>query len=262
MTFAKFALQIGTACLAAVLFSACGSSEDTPSVGTILQLNHDAMRGDADSAPIQTAEKILRISEANFTVTGRYRAAADGAMRIDVFADGQRVFSEGIDDAGVWEWSGGQEAPANVDHDGVAALQHGVEFNLFSLDELRDRGHAIELVDREMVRGTRYFVLKITLKDGFENYRYVNEDTWRVEISRDFRALHPGIDASKKNLETRYDQWTHTDGILHATRFRDYERPSDQPTQTGLILKSKYNIPRAELDLDRSYVPDGEPEYE
>ncbi len=243
--------------LAATFGAPCAESE--MSVDTILQLNLKAVRGNSEIGRIQTTDMTLSISEADYSLIARYRAADDGVMRIDVFADGQRVFSEGKDGLGVWEWPGGQDAPKDVTHEGAAALEHGVEFNLFPLAELIGRGHSIDLVGREEIRGNHYFVLVITLSDGFETYRYINEETWLVEISRDYRALHPGNDATKKSMETRYDQFRRTDGILSAGRSRDFEQSSDQAIQTMLVLDAKYNVPRAGLDLDRSYVPDGPP---
>ena len=238
------------------------NAESKMSVDNILQMNLQAVRGNSEIGSIQSTDKTLSISEADYLLVARYRAADDGAMRIDVFADGQRVFSEGKDELGTWEWPGGKDAPENVTHECGAALDHGVEFNLFPLAELIGRGHRIELVGREEIRGNHYFVLKITLKDGFETFRYVNEDTWLVEISRDYRSLHPSIDPTKNNMETRYDQFKRTDGILSAGRSRDFEQMSDQVIQTILVLDSKYNVPRADLDLERTYVPDGPPQVE
>ena len=261
MVSTKYTVQL---CALGLLATTGGAlnAESKMSVDTILQMNLQAVRGNSEIGSIQTTDKTLSISEADYSLVARYRAADDGAMRIDVFADGQRVFSEGKDELGIWEWPGGQDAPENVTHEGGAALDHGVEFNLFPLAELIGRGHRIELVGREEVRGNRYFVLMITLKDGFETYRYVNEETWLVEISRDYRSLHPSIDATKNNMETRYDQFERTDGILSAGRSRDFEQMSDQVIQTILVLDSKYNVPRADLDLDRTYVPDGPPQVE
>ncbi|MDA0994948.1 MAG: hypothetical protein O3A13_15120 [Proteobacteria bacterium] len=192
--------------LLAAIGGATGA-ENKASVDVILQKNLQAVRENSEIGIIHALDKTISIAEAGASLVARYRATDEGTMRIDVFADGQRVFSEGKDELGIWEWSGDQDAPVNVTHEGVAALEHGVEFNLFVLAELANRGHKIELVGQAEIRGNRYFVLMVTLKDGFETYRFVNEETWLVEISRDYRALHPGIDATRKKFETRYDQF-------------------------------------------------------
>jgi hypothetical protein len=51
---------------------------------------------------------LLTIKEPSFEVTGTYVATRDGSMRIDIEADGQRVFSEGVHDGQAWQWTAGE----------------------------------------------------------------------------------------------------------------------------------------------------------
>lgn len=254
-----------------LLFAACVVDESvvgadgTPpvtriSVEEILEQNLAAVRAEPRGDTITNTNKLLRIEEGGYTLTARYRATSAGKMRIDVFDGNDRVYSEGKDETGVWEWAGGDDAPSNVFHEGAAALEHGIEFNLFPLAALPDRGHDIELVGTEPIRGNDYYVLKITLSDGFETYRYVNADTWQVDLSRDFRAFHPGIDSRKQYIETRHDQWTLVDGVLFAARTRNVDLDTGEVIATTQVLESAYNRPVAELDLERSYLPDGSPQ--
>ena len=231
------------------------ANDTTVSLRAILDNNLAAVRHSQQIGGVFSTEKILSISEADYTLSARYRATSASMMRIDVFADNTRVYSEGKDNEGVWEWPGGKESPENVHHEGVGALEHGIEFNLFALAELQSRGHAIEYVEQESIRGNQYYVLKVTLSDGFENYRYVNASTWLVDLSRDHRALHPAIDPTKKTIETRYDQWTTTNGVTHPGRSRDFDMTTGELVQTGLILQSRYNLRDDELDLARHYIP-------
>jgi hypothetical protein len=262
MKFAIYSRQLCIACVLAISITACTSGDNAEQdvlVSEILQMNLKAVRGDTRNSGVRSTDKTVRISEADYTLVGRYRAAGTGLMRIDVFSGDDRVFSEGKDENGVWEWPGGQDKPVNVDHEGIGALEHGIEFNLFALAELGDRGHEVELVGKEVIRETSYYVLKITLADGFETYKYVNEETWLVDMSRNVRALHPGIDPTQTNIETRYDKWQRVDGVLFASRSRDFVQGSDTATQTGLVVDSTYDVPPTDLDLDRTYVPDGPP---
>jgi len=226
----------------------------------ILQKNLSAVRLEPSLDNIDNMEIILQISEAQYSLVARYRASSDGQMRIDVFSDHTRVYSEGKDDEGIWEWPGGKEVPQNVYHDGVGALEHGVEFNLFPLAHLASRGHEVDLVGSETIRNNKYFVLKVTLSDGFETYRYVNADTWLVDLSRDFRAFHPAVDDTKKYLETRYDQWEQADGVVFASRSQDVDLETGAVLATTLVLNSRYNVAREELDLARTHVPDSAPQ--
>ncbi len=258
MKTARYLAQLGLLGLISMAAIASAPGAET-SLSTILKKNHEATRGGSEIGSIRTMDLTLNISEADYTLAARYRAAADGRMRIDVFAGDERVFSEGKDELGVWEWPGGQEAPQNVQHEGVGALEHGIEFNLFSLSELSERGHSIELVGEEKHDEATYFVLKITLRDGFETYRLVNTETWLVDISRDYRAFHPGVNADKEHLETRYDQWQTTSGILHASRSRTFNITTDAIVATAKVMQTNYNIAQSQLNLERSFLPDGPP---
>lgn len=229
-------------------------------VEEILQKNLSAVRPESTFNNVENTEKIIQISEADYSLVARYRASSRGHMRIDVFSGDSRVYSEGKDEGGVWEWPSSKDAPENVYHDGMAALEHGIEFNLFPLAELPGRGHEIGLVGRDTICDKEYFVLKVTLSDGFETYRYVNADTWMVDLSRDFRAFHPGVDNTKKNLETRYDQWKRADGVVFASRSQNVDLDTGAVIATTIVLDSRYNIAREELDLSRGYVPDSAPE--
>ena len=229
------------------------------SVVDVLDNNHSAVRPDAPPGGVRNTEKVLQISEGGAVLLARYRATSQGHMRIDVFADGARVYSEGMDSDGAWEWPGGQDGPEDVHHEGAGALAHGIEFNLFTLAELTLRGHAVELADREWIGDKDYFVLKVTLSDGFETWRFVNAETWLVDLSRDFRAFHPGVDATKKALETQSDQWVHADGVKFASRSRTIEIETGAVLATTIVLSSRYNAPVAELDLSRDFVPDEAP---
>ena len=248
-------------------FVSCGSSslaaertDQVLGIDEILQNNLNAVRLAPSLDNIENTDKVIQISEAQYTLIARYRASFDGHMRIDVFSDHSRVYSEGKDEDGVWEWPGGKDEPENVYHGGVGALEHGIEFNLFPLASFTDRGHEIRLVGSETIRGKKYFVLKITLSDSFETYRYVNADTWLVDLSRDIRAFHPGVDNTKKNLETRYDKWDRVNGVVFASRSQNFNLETGAIIATTLVLNSRYNIAREELDLARSYVPDVAPQ--
>ena len=234
---------------------ASATGDGQVSLETILENNLAAERGDFRTAVVTTTEKVLKIVEADYSLSARYRASSRGTMRIDVFAEDTRVFSEGKDVAGVWEWAGDQDSPANVYHEGVGALEHGIEFNLFSLAELQNRGHTIELLDQETIRDKQYYVLKVTLSDGFETYRYVNSSTWLIDISRDHRALHPGIDPLKTDIETRYDNWKTADGVTYPGRSQNVDLVTGEVLQTAIVLQSRYNLREDELDLERTYVP-------
>ena len=97
------------------------------------------------------------IVDADVEVDGKYRATRPGRMRIDVLAAGKHVYTEAFDGTRAWQWKG----KGNVEEEspkGIAALRHGVELpgKLFGLDELHQRGHRVELANRELIDGMNY----------------------------------------------------------------------------------------------------------
>ena len=235
--------------------SIAADDAERKTLAEILAQNLAAVQGANLRERIISTEKVIGIEEAGNLLTAHYRAEAGGTMRIDVFADGKRVFSEGKDTDGVWEWSGDAAAPVAIVHDGVGALEHGIEFNLFPLAHFARRGHRVEYVDEASARGQQYHVLKITFADGFETFRYVNVETGLVDIARDYRAFHPGVDPQKITLESRYDQWRQEDGPKYAGRARDYNADSGELLSTVTITSSRFDVPVADLNIERSYEP-------
>jgi hypothetical protein len=99
-----------------------------------------------------------------------------------------------------------------------AALWHGTQFPgaIFSLKDMQANGHNLEYIGREQVDGVDYYVLKLTLSDGFVTYRYVNPSTWLIDRSRDFRAFHPALDSHATWVETRWSDYRPVEGLRYA----------------------------------------------
>ncbi len=85
---------------------------------------------------------------------------------------------------------------------------------IFGLEDLEPNGHRLEYSGRERLGGIDYYVLRITLSDGFVTYRYVNPTTWLIERGRDLRAFHPALDAHEAWIETVYSDYRRVDGVL------------------------------------------------
>jgi hypothetical protein len=157
----------------------------------------------------------MHIKEATFEVDGVYAVDRNGRMRIDLYKDGKRVFTECHDGTHAWEMDGAGKA-TDTSVEGTAALWHGTQYpgQILALAELPGHGHRIESAGREHIDGVDYAVLKLTMRDGFETYRYVNLRTRRIERSRDVRAPHPDIDPKKTLLDTAWSHFRTVDGVL------------------------------------------------
>jgi hypothetical protein len=216
--------------LIALTLIGCGHSPST--VDEVIERNTQAMGGRATLEAIHSIEFDLHIHDPGFEVDGIYRAARPGRMRIDVAADGKHVFTEAFDGQRGWQWSGKGD-PVAASPKATAALRHGVELpgKLFGLHELRQRGHRIDLTGREKVDGIDYFVLRLTLSDGYETSLYVDPKTWLITRRRDVRPLHVDIDPTPTTIETRFSDFRKIGGVVFP--FSN----TDTDLKTGKILE-------------------------
>jgi hypothetical protein len=157
----------------------------------VIERHTKAMGGRAAIEAIQSIEFDLHITDPKFEVDGTYFAARPGKMRIDVKAGGEHVFTEAFDGQKGWQWEGKGSAQKGATEKATAALRHGVELpgKLFGLHELKARGHRIELAERENIDGIQYYVLRLTLNDGYSTTLYVDSTPTTIEQrSSDFRT--------------------------------------------------------------------------
>lgn len=217
----------------------------------LVERNMAAMGGEEAIDSLRNIDVVFGVVEPSFTARGRYRAASDGRMRVDVFIDGSHVFSEGIDGSGPWQRAGPGAPVEPVSEMGAAALRHGIEFALFGLHRFSERGHELSYAGRETVDGTEYPVVKATLRDGFETYVFIDPATGRVARRRDVRALHPDFEAEQKPLETVYTSYDELCGTLRATRSVQIDLRTGDTVQTTRTLAQTCNRPMQALGLPR-----------
>jgi len=137
------------------LAAAIAAAGPAPDLDGLIARHAEARGGEAAIEAVPTFECDIGIVEPTFEVDGTYVATRDGRMRVDIRADGQRVFTEALDRERAWTWSP-NDGLRDGSTAGTAALRHGIElpFKLFGLHEIRDRGHRLEFVGREVLDGT------------------------------------------------------------------------------------------------------------
>jgi hypothetical protein len=165
---------------------------------------------------IQSMEVDLAMQDGNSTFDAIYRVTRDGRMRIDIVDHGQRIYTEAYD--GHTGWDQGKDGHAPFPDTHGDALWHGTQYpgNIFGLEDMQKNGHTLQYMGRETLDGVDYYVIKLTLSDGFETYRYVNPQSWLIERGRDFRAFHPAMDAKKTEVETHWLDFRSFDGVMRS----------------------------------------------
>ena len=156
----------------------------------------------------------FKMQERGATLDAVYKVSREGRMRIDILKDGKRIYTEAYDGRQGWDWAE-EGTKATIDPHGDA-LWHGTQFpgTIFALSDMAALGHRLEYVGREQIDGVNYYVLKLTLRDGFETYRYVNPETWLIDRGRDFRAFHPAVNDRKTWVETLWSDYPDVGGVL------------------------------------------------
>ena len=166
-------------------------------------------------------------------------------VRIDVFYQGKRVYTEAYDGSNAWQQKGDGQPVEDSGATGAATLWHGTVLpgKLFGLHEAQRFASTLELQGRESIDGLNYYVLKLTLKDGFVTYLYLNPDTWMIERTREFRALHPDIDQAQEWTESRFSDFRMVDGVMRSFSSSHVDLKTGAVLQTSTIKEIKTNPP-------------------
>jgi hypothetical protein len=223
---------------------ALGCNRHSLTVDDVIERNSKAMGGRAALQAVNSIEVDLHIVDPGFEVDGIYRAVRPGRMRIDVQAGGKHIFTEAFDGQNGWQWNGkDNQEPASPK--AAAALRHGVELpgKLFGLHELKQRGHQIELVGRERVDGTDYYVLRLSLSDGYTTTLYVDPQSWLITRRRDVRPLHVDVDPTPTTIEQRSSDFREVAGVRFAFASTEIDLKTGKELERAKINHIHVNPP-------------------
>ncbi len=224
----------------------CGAPRSpAPRLSELIGSHTEARGGQGAIEAIQSLEVKLRIVEPTYTAEGVWSVDRRGRMRIDVFIDGQRVFTEAYDGERGWQMPGGEEHAVLASAGGTAALRHSGQLptNILGLREMADHGHRLELVGREEVDGVSYYVILLTLDDGFETRYYVHPASFMITRARVRKALHPDIDPTVTTIETVWSDFREIDGVSFPFQARDTDLATGKLLQTTTLLDVRPNLP-------------------
>ena len=206
------------------------TAERSPALDRILALHAEAV-----GPSLQSIEVDLTITEPGFTVTANYVARRDGRMRIDVFADGNHVFTEALDGDEGWQWNLGDAGPAPLGDAGREALRRGLVGNLYGLHEREALGYTLSYEGDATLDGTRYWQLRSVAPDGFEEILYLDRETAVVARRREVSALHPDLDPAELPVETRFSDFRRLEGRLIGFRSEKLDLASGERLQQTVI---------------------------
>jgi hypothetical protein len=236
-----------------------GAAQVAPSRLTLQQVidrNTEARGGAAALDAMRTLQIDAEIKEGGQTLNGHW--TADGKhVRVDIYADGKSVFSEGVDDQGGWMWTGGDAPPKPSVEEGRQALLVGGENHLFGWHRFSERGHKLALMPSATIDGVTYHVVESRYATGQVSYHYVNSVTWQAERRRDERAYHPDVDPTNQKVESRFYDFVAVDGVVASHASEDFDLASDKSLASSRVLKRIINpqLPADHFDRNRRAPP-------
>jgi hypothetical protein len=210
-----------------------------------------AMGGEQALRNLRNVRIDVAWTEGGRSFTGDYRATRDGRMRIDVYLNGKRVYSEGLDTRGAWEQAGEGAEVVAVGAAARDALRHGISYRFDGIWFARERGHGVEYVGTDAVAGAKFHVMKLKFPEGFETYFLVNPSNWLPERRRDQRAYHPSVDSTKIAIESVDSDYVFRCGVAQALTSRDINLATGEVLAERRVNTALCNLPDSALDIDR-----------
>jgi hypothetical protein len=193
----------------------------------------------------------VEIVEKGQPIVGRYAANTSGDVRIDIYADGKNVYSEGVDRSGVWRWTGDGPAEPSKAVGAANALTNGAENHLFGWHRFPQRGHRMALMPPETIDGTPFQVVEVRYTTGQTSYFYVDPHSWQAVRRRDERAYHPDNDPTKQKVESRFYDFQRVAGVVASHRSTDVDLGTGQVLSTNRTLSRRVDPVLAADYFDR-----------
>ncbi len=227
-----------------MLFPVCACAKSEMTLERLLDLNADAMGGKERLENLNSVESRITLTEDGTAMGGHYRANREGQMRVDIYIDGARVFTEALSSrSDGWQQNGEGEAVEGLSEKGMAALQYSIISNLYALHELPALGFKLEYVGHQPMLGKNYHAIDITRPSGIQERQFFDPETFLKAGSMDETALHVDIDPTEKlkvNTDTDYRM---VDGIMRAHGGEVIEVEDGKVVQVFELHEIKFNQP-------------------
>jgi hypothetical protein len=236
------AIRLSVSGVVALFLFACAQPSADADIETILKAHTDARGGAAAIENINSIQLEMTVVEPEFTVTGAYVATRDGWMRVDIFADGVRVFTEALGPDGGWQMFG-DGAVEDLSQDGAQKLARGVASNIYGLHELGAHGYSLTLAGSATRNDNAFWEIEQTAPDGFSKHIFLDKRTHLVAREIKTSALHPDLDATEVRQETFHTDYRETAGVMFSEKSEKRNLDSGDIMQTVQITSRRVNKP-------------------
>jgi hypothetical protein len=239
------------------LLGGVAAADEQYTLAELLAANAEARGGKARLESLRALKLEVHLEEPAFEVTGTYVATADGFVRVDIFSEGKRVFTEALGPSGGWQWRSGEEQTQPLSPEGEAALRRGLVSNLYALYRWPDEGYRLSLATRapapENVPPSENApladvehaetqpagpVVLATDPGGFAKQLWIDPATKLVSRVYEFSALHPDLDARRTAQYSITREWMIVEGILIPRRMEKFEACSSAVIQRSTVTSA------------------------
>lgn len=209
----------------------------------LLARNEAAIGGNENWAKINNVRVQLTIEEPDFQVNATYVATREGNMRIDIFMEGQKAFSEGLDAGTAWQWT-----PADgvtfQNEPSTSALRHGIEFpgRFYTLMDLYRSGTSVSLEGQVLDGDSKQWRVRVTLADDFSRDYFIDDTTAMIVREHDRRAFHPAADPTAVLIETRKEEPEMLNGVLMHRVSRNINLQTGEWLATTRVRSAEHNV--------------------
>lgn len=224
-----------------LLLPFCSIAGDAPDpLARIIEKNTEARGGAGAISSVWAIHTRVQITEPTFQVMGDYIATRDGQMRIDILADGTRVFTEAYDGGHGWQMSG-DGSVSNMSEAGQEAVRHGIITNLFGLNEMAGMGLDRKYVGQDKIDGRVYEKIDLRFDDGLVNHYYLDSESGQIVRQRDEVALHPDVDDTVQQFETIYSDFRAVGDVVYSWHAEKKDRDTGDVVQTIVVQEIVQN---------------------
>lgn len=181
------------------------------------------------------------ITEPGFTINGKYIASRNGWVRIDIYSEGNRVFTEALGPDGGWQMRRDGNV-TNLSPEGKAALERGLIGNLYGLHELKNLGYTLIFSGTILHNGVEYWDIETVTPTGFSEHHFLSKDTFLINRKIETSALHPDLNSKKKHQETIFSNYTKIENVIFSQKSEKHDLNSGETRQSVIIQSRTINV--------------------
>lgn len=224
-----------------ILLLLAGCQASPPMLANLIE-RHTAARGGKNAIEaVQSIRIDLQITEPGSSVRGEYVATRDGFMRIDIYAEDERVFTESLGPDGGWQLMRGEQQAVDLSDAGESALRRGVIANLYGLHELPSLGYSLSVAPARDSGGQMSWAIDTSAPDGFVRRQFLNPATFLIDRTVESSALHPDLDSAHVQKENRLSDYRAEAGVMYSRQSTTIDLASGDTLQTVVVREVQVN---------------------